>query len=254
MTCALFLALTMTLTTPTKGQVFDYKDGSDALQGYISAPTTNGKKPAILIIHQWSGLTDYEKMRADMMADLGYVGFAVDIYGRDTRPTKQSENGQYAGKYKGNRALYRQRIQAALDAIKKREDVDSSKIAVIGYCFGGTGALEAARMGADVKGVVSFHGSLDTPTPEDAKSIKGKVMVCNGADDPSVPPKQQEDFAKEMRDANIDWQLINYGGAVHAFTQPGAGNDNSRGAAYNEKADKRSWEHMVDFFREIFSK
>ncbi|MCB0824994.1 MAG: dienelactone hydrolase family protein [Armatimonadetes bacterium] len=244
----------MTLTTPTKGQVFDYKDGSDALQGYISAPTTNGKKPAILIIHQWSGLTDYEKMRADMMADLGYVGFAVDIYGRDTRPTKQSENGQYAGKYKGNRALYRQRIQAALDAIKKREDVDSSKIAVIGYCFGGTGALEAARMGADVKGVVSFHGSLDTPTPEDAKSIKGKVMVCNGADDPSVPPKQQEDFAKEMRDANIDWQLINYGGAVHAFTQPGAGNDNSRGAAYNEKADKRSWEHMVDFFREIFSK
>jgi dienelactone hydrolase len=134
----------------------------------------------------------------------------------------------------------------------KQPGVDKKRVAAIGYCFGGTTVLELARSGADVAGVVSFHGGLGTPTPEDAKNIKARVLACHGADDPNVPPPEVAGFEKEMRDAKVDWQLIAYGNAVHSFTDKSAGNDNSKGAAYNEKADHRSWQAMKDFFAEIF--
>jgi dienelactone hydrolase len=130
--------------------------------------------------------------------------------------------------------------------------VDSKRVAAIGYCFGGTTVIELARSGADITGVVSFHGGLDSPTPADGKNIKCKVLACHGADDPFEKPADLAAFESEMRDAKVDWQLIQYGGAVHSFTQPMAGNDNSKGAAYNEKADKRSWETMKQFLAEIF--
>jgi dienelactone hydrolase len=157
-----------------------------------------------------------------------------------------------AGKYKNDRALMRARVQAGLDALAGSELCDPRKVAAIGYCFGGTSVLELARSGADIAGVVSFHGGLDTPTPADAKNIKAKVLVLHGGDDPHVPRKDVEAFKNEMSAAGVDWQLVIYGGAVHAFTNPAAGNDKSRGAAYNADADRRSWEAMRAFFAEIF--
>ncbi len=148
----------------------------------------------------------------------------------------------------------RARAGAGLDVLRKHPQADTSRLAAIGYCFGGTTVLEMARGGADLACVVSFHGGLDTPTPEDAKQIKGKVLVLHGADDPLVPAKQVADFEDEMRKAKVDWQLVAYGGAVHSFTNPGAGNDNSKGAAYNAKADVRSWQAMRDLFAELFPK
>jgi dienelactone hydrolase len=146
----------------------------------------------------------------------------------------------------------RARVNAGLDALRRQPLVDPKRIAAIGYCFGGTTVIELARSSADISGVVCFHGGLDSPTPADGKNIKCKVLVCHGADDPFSSPQDIAAFENEMRQGGVDWQLIKYGGAVHSFTQPNAGNDNSKGAAYNEKADKRSWEAMKQFFAEIF--
>ncbi|MFM9873367.1 MAG: dienelactone hydrolase family protein [Fimbriimonadaceae bacterium] len=235
------------------GQDFDYKDGDFALQGYVSKPDKDMVAPGVLIVHQWGGLTEYEKMRADMIArELGYVAFAVDIYGKGNRPLG-NERGQFAGKYKGDRALFRSRLNAGLAALRATPGVDKNKIAVIGYCFGGTGALELARAGADIRGAVSFHGGLEGGKPEEAKNIKAKILVCTGADDPGVPPAQVNSFMDEMKAGKIDYSIISYGNAVHAFTQPMAGNDNSKGAAYNKEADMRSWAAMTDFLHEIFA-
>ncbi|MGD0233812.1 MAG: dienelactone hydrolase family protein, partial [Syntrophorhabdales bacterium] len=142
--------------------------------------------------------------------------------------------------------------RAGLKALQANTVADTKRMAAIGYCFGGTAALELARDGADITGFVSFHGGLQTPTSDDAKNIRGKVLVLHGADDPLVPPNEVLAFEEEMRKALVDWQMVIYGGAVHSFTNPGAGDDPSRGAAYNEKADKRSWEAMKSFFQEIF--
>jgi dienelactone hydrolase len=233
-------------------QTVEYKQGDTTLEGYLAYDDSiSGKRPGVLVVHQWLGLTGYEKHRAEQLAQLGYVAFCADIYGKDARPKDVSEAGPLAGKYKGDRALLRERVNAALDVLKKNELVDPARIAAIGYCFGGTTVLELARSGADIAGVVSFHGGLDSPTPADAKNIKCKVLVLAGADDPFQKPEDLTAFENEMRDNKVDWQIIFYGGAVHAFTQPDPGFVNA-GAKYNEKADKRSWQAMKDFFTEIF--
>jgi dienelactone hydrolase len=162
------------------------------------------------------------------------------------------EAGSLSGIYRGNRPLMRACANAGLEVLRSHSLADTNRIAAIGYCFGGTVVLEMARSGAELAGVVSFHGGLSTPNPGDAKNIKGKALVLHGADDPAVPPEQVIVFQDEMRKANVDWQMVTYGGAVHSFTNPDAGNDPSRGAAYNGKADKRSWEAMKLFFAEIF--
>ncbi len=143
--------------------------------------------PGVLIVHQWMGLTDHEKETANRLAEAGYVAFACDIYGKNDRPAGPADAGKFAGKFKGDIALFRQRLEAALDVLKNQPEVDASSLAVIGYCFGGTGALELARSGADVKAVISFHGGLSTPNPQDAKNIKGTILVCHGGDDVNVP-------------------------------------------------------------------
>ncbi len=241
------------LTQDVSTQVIEYKHGDVVLEGFLASPKdAKGKLPGVLIVHQWMGLGDYEKRRAEETAKLGYVAFALDIYGKGVRPKDAGEAAKMATGYKTDRALLRARALAGLEVLRKQENVDTGKLAAQGYCFGGTTALEVARSGADVRGVVSFHGDLSSPAPGDARQIKGKVLALHGADDPFVPPAQVLAFEDEMRKAGVDWQLIAYGGAVHSFTLKHAGNDNSKGAAYNEKADLRSWEHYKDFLAEIF--
>jgi dienelactone hydrolase len=235
-------------------EAVEYRDGDTVLEGYLAYDTSagNAKRPGVLVVHQWKGLGDYEKHRAEMLAQMGYVVFCADIYGKGIRPQDPKSAGAEAGKYKGNRALLRERVNAALDVLKKNELTETSHVAAIGYCFGGLTVVELARSGADVAGVVSFHGALDSPNPADGKNIKCKVLALHGADDPYVPATDLAAFENEMRQAKVDWQLVKFGGAVHSFTEKAAGNDNSKGAAYNENADKRSWEDMKMFFAEIF--
>jgi dienelactone hydrolase len=244
------------LSAPAKivTQTIAYKQGDTTLEGYLAYDDSiSGKRPGVLVVHQWLGLTDYEKTRAGLLAHLGYVAFCADIYGKGVRPQTTKDAGTEATKYKTDRALLRLRVNAGLDELKKCDLVDTKRVAAIGYCFGGTTVIELARSGAELNGIVSFHGGLDSPTPADGKNIKCKVLACHGGDDPFETPADLAAFEKEMRDANVDWRLIKYGGAVHSFTQPMAGNDNSKGAAYNERADKRSWQDLKQFFAEIFN-
>ncbi len=234
-----------------KEQAVEYKSGAVTCEGWSAIDTTKtGKLPAVLIVHQWTGVSDNEKMRARMLAELGYNVFVCDVYGKDIRPQPPA-SAQEAGKYKGNRPLLRERVNAGLEVLRKDERTDPARIMAIGYCFGGTAAIELARSGARVAGVVSFHGGLDSPTPADGKNIKCKVLALHGADDPFVPKDQMAAFEKEMKDAGVDYKLVSYPGAVHAFTQKAAGDDNSKGAAYNEAADKASWEEMKTFFSRV---
>lgn len=235
-----------------KTEVVEYKDGDVTLEGFVAWDTTKqNSMPGILVVHQWMGLTDYEKGRCEQLAELGYVAFAIDVYGKGVRPTAMQDAAKQAGIYKTDRKLYRRRLNLGLEQLKARPNVAKDHVGAIGYCFGGTGVLELARSGADISGVVSFHGGLDSPTPADGKNVKCSILVCHGADDPFVPAKDIESFSKELNEAKVDWQMINYSGAVHSFTDKRAGNDNSRGAAYNEKADKRSWQAMKSFFTEV---
>ncbi len=245
----LLLACTISAQAKLVTKFVEYKQGETTLEGYVVYDdATAGKRPGVLVVHQWMGLTDYEKHRAEQLAELGYVAFCADIYGKGIHPKDTKEAGAEATKYKTDRALLRLRVNAGLDELKKNELVDTERVAAIGYCFGGTTVIELARSGANIAGIVSFHGGLDSPTPADGKNIKCKVLVCHGADDPYVPAKDLAAFEDEMRSANVDWTLIKFGGAVHSFTQPMAGNDNSKGAAYNERADRRSWAAMKMFF------
>ncbi len=249
----LALASIVTATAAMHTETVEYKQGDTALEGWLTYDDSiSGKRPGVLVVHQWKGLGDYEKKRAEMLAELGYVVFCADVYGKGVRPQTPQEAGAQAGKYKNDRALLRARGNAGLDVLRKQSLVDQKRIAAIGYCFGGTAVIELARSGADIAGVVSFHGGLDSPNPADGKNIRCKVLALCGADDPFESPKDLAAFENEMRKANVDWQLVMYGGAVHAFTDWNAGNDNSKGAAYNERADRRSWEAMKQFFAEIF--
>jgi len=250
---ALFaLACAFTAHAATRTEAIEYKHGDTTLEGHLAYDdATKGPRPAVLIMHQWKGLTDYEKKRAEMFAKLGYVAFAVDIYGKGVRPKDTAEASAQAGRYKSDRVLLRARANAGLEVLRKQRFVDTKRIAAIGYCFGGTTVIELGRSGADIAGVVSFHGALDSPKPEDGKNIKGKVLALHGADDPFVPAKDVAAFEDEMRDAGVDWRLIKYGGAVHSFTDWNA-DGSMKGAKYDERADKRSWEDMKLFFAEIF--
>lgn len=231
----------------------EYQHGETICEGFWAYDEAKpGKRPGILVVHEWNGLQDYMKQRCTMLAEMGYVAFAPDIFGKGVRAKSFPECEQISAPYYKDRALTRARARAGLECLQKHPLIDKTKSAAIGYCFGGLVVLELARSGADVAGIVSFHGQLNTPNPADAKNIKGKVLVLHGAIDPVVPPAEVAAFEKEMEDAKVDWQLVSYGGAVHTFTNwnlPTTGMP----AAYNEKADKRSWQAMKDFFAEIFA-
>lgn len=230
-----------------------YRQGDTELVGFLAYDdAVTGRRPGVLVAPEWWGLNDYAKRRAEQLASLGYVAFALDMYGKGKTTTDPKEAGRLAGTFRSDRQLMRARALAGLDVLKGRPQVDPARLAAIGYCFGGTVVLELARSGADLKGVVSFHGGLATPNPADAKNIKGKVLVLHGADDTFESPAEIAAFQEEMRQARVDWQMVYYGGAVHSFTNPDADRAGIKGVAYNEAADRRSWRAMLDFFAEIF--
>ena len=232
----------------------DYKSGDTVCEGwqaYDDAQT--GTRPGVLVVHQWTGISDHEKEVAHQLAELGYSVLVADIYGKGIRPQPPAA-GKEASKYKGNRPLLRQRASDALAVLAKDTHTDPKKLAATGYCFGGTAVIELARSGADLKAVVSFHGGLDSPTPADGKNIHGRVLALHGADDPYVPAQDVTAFEAEMKTSGVDYKLIKYPGAVHSFTHKAAGNDNSKGAAYNIDADRNSWLEMKAFLAQAFTR
>jgi dienelactone hydrolase len=249
----LLLLLAAVVRAELHTEAIEYKHGGTVLQGYLAYDdAAPGKRPGVLVVHEWYGHNPYARKRAEQLAQLGYVAFALDMYGKGVLAKNPDEAGKLAAVYKNDRKLMRARARAGLEVLLKQPQVDRQRVAAIGYCFGGTTVLELARDGAEIAGVVSFHGGLSTPTPEDAKNIKAKVLALHGADDPFVKPEEVAAFEEEMRKGGADWEVVKYGDAVHSFTNPQAGTDKSRGAAYNEKADHRSWEAMKTFFNEIF--
>lgn len=230
----------------------DYGTGEQKFEGYFVTPSKVSKStPAILMIHNWMGLSEETKSQAKRFAELGYIVFAADIYGKGVRPSDAKAAGELATKYKTDRKLYRERLNLALSRLKEEKFVNASKIAAVGYCFGGTGVIELARSGAEIAGAVSFHGGLDSPTPQDGKNIKAKILAHHGAIDPYVPAKEVAAFEDELQNAHVDYQLIKYSGTVHSFTDKGAGDDITKGAAYNASSDRRSFRATQDFLREI---
>jgi dienelactone hydrolase len=234
-------------------QTAEYRDGDVTLEGFVAYDSQGDlPRPGILVFPQFKGVSDHEKGIAVRLAKLGYTAFVGDIYGKGVFHADRSKAADEAAPYFHDRAHVRTRVLAALEEIRRHSTVDARKIVAIGYCFGGMAALELARAGADILGVVTFHGDLATPTPADARNIKGRVLALHGADDIIVTPDEVAAFEKEMRDANVDWQLISYGGAVHAFTAENDPTASRQRVAYNEKADRRSWNAMRAFLDEIF--
>jgi dienelactone hydrolase len=255
-----FLLLSLLLIAPSSAalvsKTVDYTDEkNEPLHGFVVFDDAfAGKRPGVLVIHDWRGLTDYTHKRADMLAKLGYIAFAADIYGKDVHLQGPPEWMQQATIYKSDRPLYRERARAAYRAFLKQQLLDSTRIAAIGYCFGGTGVIEMARDGLDLKGVVSFHGGLDSQPLSPGAVIKARVLALCGADDPFEKPADMQAFEQQLRDNNVDYQIVSYGHAVHAFTDPEVDALHQDGAKYNAPADKRSWQAMKDFFAEIFVK
>lgn len=230
-----------------------YHDGELELHGFVAYDkTVNTPRPAVLVVHDWSGNNDFACHQAKELAKLGYVGFAVDMYGEGREGHTLDEKKALMEPLLNDRGLLLQRVQAGLDAVKTIAEVDVNQIAVIGFCFGGLCALDLVRSGADIVGAVSFHGLLNKPDNAFAKTIQAKVLVLHGYDDPMVPPEQVKDFCREMTEAKIDWQVYAYGHTKHAFTNPNAHN-NELGTVYNAKAVARAWLSMQHFLKEIFS-
>lgn len=227
------------------GRSVDYRQGDTVLQGYLTVTDTPGKKPAVIIIHDWNGPDTYEQRRAVMLADLGYVGFAADVYGKGVRPVGPEQSRAESSKYYSDPDLLLSRVQAAVDFVKTQPVVDASRIALIGYCFGGAAVLEYARSGAAVKGVASFHGGLTTRRPAKPDTVKARILVLHGAADTSVTPEHVAAFKKEMLDAKLGYSFVSYEGAVHGFTVPGE--------RHHPQADKASWDEMKRFLKEIFA-
>jgi len=231
-----------------------YNDDKQILNGFKIAPQVKSNlKPGILILPAWKGIDKLSKDTAERLSKMGYYAFISDIYGEGNYPKDNNEAGNNAGFYKKNHEAYQKRIALALKQLILA-GANPNNIVVIGYCFGGTGALEAARGHLNVKGVVSFHGGLSKDEFRPTEPITQKVLICHGADDPFVPTEEILSFQKEMRDSKSDWQMIYYANAVHSFTNPESGNDNSKGAAYNEIASNRSWIHFKTFLNEVLKK
>jgi len=252
-----FLILVISLyynTINAQLKAVKYSDGNQVLNGLsVKAAKKSSQNPGILLLPAWLGIDNASKEIAENLSKLGYTVFIADIYGEGNYPKNTSEAGKQAGFYKKNYESYQKRIQLALDQLIK-SGANEDNIVAIGYCFGGTGVLEAARGKLNIKGVVSFHGGLGKDAARPSETITAKVLACHGADDPFVSKEEIAAFQQEMRDTKADWQMIYYANSVHSFTNPEAGNDNSKGAAYNPVAAKRSFEHLLLFLNEVLKK
>jgi dienelactone hydrolase len=231
-----------------------YTDGDVVLEAFFAFDdSVSDRKPAVLVCHTWVGRNNFVANKARALAELGYVGFALDMYGKGILGISNEENSKLMQPFMDDRALVQKRMTLALDTVKKLPWVDDGKVAAIGYCFGGLCALDLARTGIDLQGVVSFHGLLDAPTNNmQSNKIKAQILALHGHDDPMGLPEQVLSFQVEMTQAGADWQFVTYGNTVHAFTNPAA-NDPSSGLVYKADADRRSWQAMKNFLVEIFN-
>jgi dienelactone hydrolase len=250
----LLIALPFVAQAAVKTEPVEYKDGDTALKGFMFYDDAlEGKRPGVIVVHEWWGLNDYTKERAEMLAELGYVAFAIDMYG-DDKVTEHGEDAKaWMTQITQNVEAWQKRALLGLDILKKHELVDTEYTAAIGYCFGGATVMQMAYSGADLDGVVSFHGSLPPATETQQKNIKTKVLVAHGEADGFVPPERIAAFKQALDAANADWQMMTYGGARHGFTNPGADDYGIDGVKYDEKADERSWALMQSFLDEVFS-
>ncbi len=247
---AFLLAIASAARAAIKTEAVTYREGQAEAHSFIVYDDSlSGRRPGVLVVPEWWGLNDYPRMRAKMLAQLGYVAMAVDIYGDSKVTADPKQAGAWADALEaGDRAELRTRIAAALARLKNDPRVDPTKTAAVGYCFGGSTVLELARSGAEVNGVVSFHGHYDTNDPAKPGQVKARILACHGADDPFQSPTQIQAFQDEMRRARADWEFNIYSGAKHSFTNPDAGKYHVAALAYNEEADHRSWQAMKDFF------
>lgn len=235
-------------------ETITYQHGDQTLKGYLAWDDRfgEGKRPGVLVVHEWWGLNDYVRQRADRLAELGYVAFAPDLYGEGKVTEHASEAGQWAQQVRANVERWQQLAAEGLKILASQPTCDADRIAAIGYCFGGATVMQMTYAGLDVQGVVSFHGSLPVPTQEQASNIRSKVLICHGAADPFIPDETVRKFQTALNSADVDWQMISYGGAKHSFTVPGADEAGLAGLGYDADADRRSWQHMLLFFEEIF--
>jgi len=235
-----------------------YTANGVTMKGYLAYDDAKkGKRPGVLVVHEWWGHNEYARKRARLLAEMGYVAFAVDMYGDGKQAAHPDDAGKFAGAVLQNVEGAKARFMAAMDLLNQNPNTDPKRIAAIGYCFGGAVVLHMARFGVALKGVVSFHGNYATQTPAQAGKVKAKVLVCHGADDGFISQEQIETFKKEMADAKVDFQFNSYPGAKHSFTNPDADNYAKQFGmpiAYNADADKKSWEDMQAFFKKILGK
>lgn len=230
-----------------------YGEGDPEFVGYVvSDDRFEGERPGVLVIHEWWGLNEYARDRAEQLARLGYVAFAADMYGDGVNTQDPDRAAELAGRVRGNRGLMRRRVTQALKVLRRQPGVDGDRTAAIGFCFGGTVVLELAYSGADIDGVVSFHGGLTAPAEADLKGIQASLLVLHGSEDTHVSREEMNAFQQSVEKAGVDWHMVVYGGAVHSFTNPDAGRDPSDGVAYDPVAAERSWKHMDLFFDELF--
>lgn len=234
-------------------RTIDYEIDGKTYEGVLATDSTQrGERPAVLVAHAWAGRSEFEVDKAKDLAALGYAAFAVDLYGKGVLGSSTEENQALMTPFVEDRAMLQSRLLHIVDLVKGLPEADATKTAAIGYCFGGLCVLDIARAGADVSGVVSFHGLLGAPGNTGGNAIKAKVLALHGWDDPMAPPSDVEALGKELTDGGADWQLHAYGGTMHAFTNPAA-NDPGFGTVYSENADKRSWQAMRNFLEEAFS-
>jgi len=235
------------------GKNVAYEQGSVQLEGYLAYDdAVTGRRPGVLVVHEWWGLNEYARARADQLAGLGYVAFAVDMYGKGKVTSHPEKAGEWAKQVNSNVQAWQQRALAGLEVLRKQAIADTERIAAIGYCFGGATVQQLAYSGADIKGVVSFHGGFVQPPAEQGKQVKAKILICHGAADPMAKPGDIEQYIAAMEKSGLDWQLVIFGGAKHSFTVPGADKVGMAALAYSKSADQRSWADMQLFFKEIF--
>lgn len=239
-----------------EGKAVEYRAGETVLKGYLAQDNRfTGKRPAVLVVHEWWGHNDYARRRAEMMARQGYIALAVDMFGDGKTANHPADAGKFAAETMKNKAVVEARFTAAVDFIKAQPTVDPGKVAAIGYCFGGGVVLYMARQGADLKGVASFHGSLVTDSPARPGAVKARILVFTGEDDAMIPATQVKSFTAEMKKAGADFRVVTYPGAKHSFTNPEADNLARKfnlPLSYDYRADQDSWGQTLKFFTEIF--
>jgi len=254
---AMLVAVAVFARAEIKGEEVTYSSNGVTMKGFLAYDDArHGKRPGILVVHEWWGHNEYARKRARMLAELGYTALAVDMYGDGKTASHPDDASAFAGELFKNLPVARARFLAAMELLKQHETVDAQNIGAIGYCFGGGIVLAMARMGVDLKGVVSFHGSLATQQPAKPGEVKAKILVCNGAADPFVSKDDIEAIKKEMKEAGVDFSFKNYPGAKHSFTNPDAdanGKKFNLPLAYNKKADQASWNDMKAFFKKCFA-